>query len=84
MPSQGKHKPDGISVVVTTGEADHMHILLTLANRVGDKAGALDGVDDQHEVANAFAPIGPQPALPCWMSGSALVIHRWCRLGLRW
>ncbi len=62
MPSQREHQANGISVVVTAGEADDVDVRLAFSDGMGDVLGAFDGVDDEHEIANAFAAIGTKVA----------------------
>ena len=64
MASQGEHEADGEGVVVAAGEADDVSVFLAAGDFLGDVAGALHGVDDQHEIAHAFTAILAKVALP--------------------
>ena len=64
MPREREHEPDGVGVVVAAWKADDVDVFLARRNGVGDVLRALNGVDDEHEIANAIAPIGSQVAGP--------------------
>ena len=64
MRGEREHEPDGVVVVVAAGETDDVDVGLAFADLLRDKAGALDGVDDEEVVANSLAAVFAEVALP--------------------
>ena len=67
MPRERKQQADGaVLVIVASRETDDMRIRLALRDGMGDMLRAFDGVDDEQEIAHAFAPVGAQVTFPLW------------------
>jgi hypothetical protein len=65
MTRQRKHEADGVFIIITTRKTDDMGIGLVPCDGMGHETRAFDRVDHQHEIADALASVGAQPALPC-------------------
>src|SRR5579862_5656153 len=64
MRGEGQHEADCVVVVVAAGESDYVHVRLALRDLLRDKARALDRVDHEEVIANAFAAVFAEIALP--------------------
>ena len=64
MPREREHQTNRVGVVVAAGKADDVNIFLARRDGVGDVLRTFDGVNDEHEIANALAPIRTQVARP--------------------
>ena len=64
MRGQREHEADGVVVVVAAGEADDVRVGLVFGDLLRHEARALDGVDHEQMIANAFAAVGAEVAGP--------------------
>jgi hypothetical protein len=64
MCCEREHQTDSVGIVVTARKPYDVNIGLTEAYLVRNKTGALDGVDDENDVAYSLAAILSQVAVP--------------------
>jgi hypothetical protein len=64
MAAQRKNHANRVLIVVAAGKADYVDAVFVATYGMRDKAGALNRVDDEDDIANSFSAVTAKITLP--------------------